>query len=188
MEEAFTFLGLALVASILLVYMIMASQFESIVYPFIIMFTIPLSYMGVIIGLNTMGFDFSVTAMIGIIMLAGISVNNGIILIEYILQCRAAHNETTAEATREAGLLRFRPIMMTVFTTLLGMLPLTLGIGAGSDFYQPLAISVTGGLLVSTMLTLTFVPTVFIMVENGINIIKSLFSGFFVSSKPEETA
>ncbi len=178
MVEAFTYLAIALVASILLVYMIMASQFESIVYPFIIMFTIPLSYMGVVAGLKLSGFAFSVTAMIGIIMLAGIAVNNGIILIEYILQRRENLNESNYEAAIQAGNLRFRPILMTVCTTFLGMLPLALGIGAGADFYQPLAISVSGGLLVSTLLTLTFVPTVFISVEKILEFFKSFFSSF----------
>lgn len=182
MKKAFGYLALALLASVLLVYMIMASQFESIIYPFIIMFTIPLSLIGVVAGLQIMGFAFSVTAMIGIIMLAGIAVNNGIILIEYMLQRREHFNESSFDAAIQAGLLRFRPILMTVCTTLLGMLPLALGIGAGADFYQPLAISVSGGLLVSTLLTLTFVPTVFIMVENILEFIKKFFSGF-TSSK-----
>jgi HAE1 family hydrophobic/amphiphilic exporter-1 len=178
MVEAFGYLAIALVASILLVYMIMASQFESIVYPFIIMFTIPLSYMGVVAGLQISGFAFSVTAMIGIIMLAGIAVNNGIILIEYILQRREHLNESNYEAAIQAGNLRFRPILMTVCTTFLGMLPLALGIGAGADFYQPLAISVSGGLLVSTLLTLTFVPTVFISVEKILEFFKNFFARF----------
>jgi HAE1 family hydrophobic/amphiphilic exporter-1 len=178
MVEAFGYLGIALIASVLLVYMIMASQFESIVYPFIIMFTIPLSYMGVVGGLNLMGFAFSVTAMIGIIMLAGISVNNGIILVEYIILRRETMHESTFEAAVQAGTLRFRPILMTVCTTFLGMLPLALGIGAGADFYQPLAISVSGGLLVSTILTLTFVPTVFVSVENILDFFKKLFGKF----------
>ena len=178
MVKAFGYLAIALLASILLVYMIMASQFESLLYPFLIMFTIPLSYIGVVAGLQIMGFAFSVTAMIGIIMLAGIAVNNGIILIEYILQRRRELNENNIEAAIAAGELRFRPILMTVCTTMLGMLPLALGIGAGADFYQPLAISVSGGLLVSTMITLTFVPTIFIMAENLIITVKSLMESF----------
>lgn len=175
MVKAFGYLAIALVASVLLVYMIMASQFESIVYPFIIMFTIPLSYMGVVAGLKISGFAFSVTAMIGIIMLAGIAVNNGIILIEYTLLRRETLKESNFDAAVAAGELRFRPILMTVCTTMLGMLPLALGIGAGADFYQPLAISVSGGLLVSTLLTLTFVPTVFISVEKILSFIKQTF-------------
>ncbi|MEW6710211.1 MAG: efflux RND transporter permease subunit, partial [Candidatus Riflebacteria bacterium] len=176
MVKAFGYLAIALVASILLVYMIMASQFESIVYPFIIMFTIPLSYMGVVAGLKISGFAFSVTAMIGIIMLAGIAVNNGIILIEYTLLRRETLKESNFDAAVAAGELRFRPILMTVCTTMLGMLPLAMGIGAGADFYQPLAISVSGGLLVSTLLTLTFVPTVFISTEKILSFIKQVFA------------
>jgi len=178
MLKAFKYLAVALVASVLLVYMIMASQFESLLYPFLIMFTIPLSYIGVVGGLQAMGFAFSVTAMIGIIMLAGIAVNNGIILIEFILQRRRELNESTFDAIVAAGNLRFRPILMTVFTTLLGMLPLSFGIGAGADFYQPLAIAVSWGLMVSTLLTLTFVPTIFVMAENTISFIKSFMADF----------
>lgn len=181
MIKAFGYLALALVASILLVYMIMASQFESIIYPLIIMFTIPLSYMGVVAGLRLSGFAFSVTAMIGIIMLAGIAVNNGIILVEYILQRRETLKESNYDAAVQAGNLRFRPILMTVCTTFLGMLPLALGIGAGADFYQPLAISVSCGLLVSTLITLTFVPTVFISVEKIIEFLKKFFGSFAVT-------
>lgn len=185
MARSFKYLGIALIAALLLVYMIMASQFESILYPFLIMFTIPLSYIGVIGGFNAMGFPFTVTAMIGIIMLAGIAVNNGIILIEFILQRRSNLNETNEEAVMAAGNLRFRPILMTSCTTLLGMLPLAFGIGAGADFYQPLAIAVSGGLIVSTLLTLTFVPTIFMVAENIIGFFARLF-GQFTSS--EETA
>ncbi|GEM_PF-67565 len=183
MVKAFGYLAIALVASILLVYMIMASQFESILYPFLIMFTIPLSYIGVVGGLQISGFAFSVTAMIGIIMLAGIAVNNGIILIEYTLQRREQLNESNLDAAVAAGELRYRPILMTVFTTLLGMLPLAMGMGAGADFYQPLAIVVSGGLFVSTILTLTFIPTIFISTEN----IRGIFRGLVDSlHKPEQ--
>ncbi len=178
MIKAFKYLAIALIASILLVYMIMASQFESLLYPFLIMFTIPLSYIGVVAGLRIMGFAFSVTAMIGIIMLAGIAVNNGIILIEYMLQHRRETGGSDVEAAMTAGRLRFRPILMTVCTTLLGMFPLALGIGAGADFYQPLAIAVSGGLLVSTLVTLTFVPTIFIMAENILKFARSMMAGF----------
>jgi HAE1 family hydrophobic/amphiphilic exporter-1 len=183
MVEAFAYLAIALLASVLLVYMIMAAQFESILYPFLIMFTIPLSMIGVVAGLQIMGFDFSVTAMIGIIMLAGIAVNNGIILIEYMLQRRRELHESDIDAAISAGQLRFRPILMTVCTTLLGMLPLALGIGAGADFYQPLAISVSGGLFVSTFLTLTFVPTIFVSAENILAFVRSFFSAFTHSGK-----
>jgi HAE1 family hydrophobic/amphiphilic exporter-1 len=151
------------------------------------MFTIPLSYIGVIGAFNLMGFSFTVTAMIGIIMLAGIAVNNGIILIEYILQRRTNLNETNYEAVIAAGNLRFRPILMTSMTTLLGMLPLAFGIGAGADFYQPLAIAVAGGLVVSTILTLTFVPTVFITAESIISFFANQIGKFTHKEMPQET-
>ncbi|HNV68974.1 MAG TPA: efflux RND transporter permease subunit, partial [Candidatus Ozemobacteraceae bacterium] len=163
--EAFGNLNWALLASIILVYMIMAAQFESLAQAFIIMFTIPLSIIGVILALNIYGFAFSITAMIGIIMLAGIVVNNGIILIDYINQARAEGMEKI-DAALESGAIRLRPVLMTVGTTVIGMFPLSLGIGAGSDFYQPLAITVIGGLIVSTFLTLTYVPVVYVMVDN----------------------
>lgn len=187
MNRSFKYLAVALIAALLLVYMIMASQFESILYPFLIMFTIPLSYIGVIGAFNLMGFSFTVTAMIGIIMLAGIAVNNGIILIEYILQRRINLNETNYEAVIAAGNLRFRPILMTSMTTLLGMLPLAFGIGAGADFYQPLAIAVAGGLVVSTILTLTFVPTVFITAESIISFFANQIGKFTQKEMPQET-
>ncbi len=163
--EAFGNLNWALLASIILVYMIMASQFESLSQAFIIMFTIPLSIIGVILALNVYGFAFSITAMIGIIMLAGIVVNNGIILIDYINQGRAEGMEKV-DAAIESGAIRLRPVLMTTGTTIIGMFPLSLGIGAGSDFYQPLAITVIGGLTISTILTLTYVPVVYVMVDN----------------------
>ncbi|NLI77498.1 MAG: efflux RND transporter permease subunit [Candidatus Riflebacteria bacterium] len=166
MMEGFRNLGIALLASIALVYMIMAAQYESLSYPFVIMFTIPLSFIGVVAGLRLGGFDFSITAMIGVIMLAGIVVNNGIILIEYINQRRGELKEDKITAAIQSGLIRFRPIWMTVSTTVLGMLPLALGIGAGSDFYQPLAITVIGGLTMSTVLTLTFIPALYILIDD----------------------
>ncbi|HOY67112.1 MAG TPA: efflux RND transporter permease subunit [Candidatus Ozemobacteraceae bacterium] len=177
--EAFRNLGIALFASVLLVYMIMASQFESLAYPFIIMFTIPLSIIGVILFLNLYGFAFSITAMIGVIMLAGIAVNNGIILIDNIIERRKAHEISREQAALESGIVRIRPILMTVLTTILGMLPLSFGIGAGADFYQPLAITVIGGFLVSTVLTLTYVPVVYCIVDGIVTSVKS-FLGRFV--------
>lgn len=165
-RESFRNLFFALIASILLVYMIMASQFESLLQPFIIMFTIPLSIIGVILTLRISNFNFSITAMVGLIMLSGIVVNNGIILIDYINKRMEKLNEGKEKAAIEAGVIRIRPILMTTFTTILGMLPLAFGIGAGSDFYQPLAITVIGGLAVSTFFTLTFIPVTYVNFMN----------------------
>jgi HAE1 family hydrophobic/amphiphilic exporter-1 len=164
-REAFGNLFLALIAAVALVYMIMASQFEAIFSPFVIMFTIPLSIIGVFLSLNLYGFNFSITAMIGLIMLAGIVVNNGIILVDYIIRARAEGKDKWT-AVRESALLRLRPILMTTMTTVLGMLPLSLGIGAGSDFYQPLAITVIGGLTFSTMMTLTYIPALYMVIDD----------------------
>jgi HAE1 family hydrophobic/amphiphilic exporter-1 len=165
-QESFADLGLALIAAIFLVYIIMASQFESLLEPFVIMFTIPLSIIGVVLFLRLFNLSFSVTAIIGIIMLAGIVVNNGILLIEYINQRRRERGLSRHDAIMEAGLVRIRPILMTTMTTMLGMVPLALGIGAGSDFFQPLAVTVIGGLIFATVLTLTFIPVTFIIIED----------------------
>ncbi|MBF0499663.1 MAG: efflux RND transporter permease subunit [Candidatus Riflebacteria bacterium] len=165
MTESFGYLALALVASILLVYMIMAAQFESFSYPFTIMFTIPLSIIGVILFLRIFGFAFSITAMIGIIMLAGIVVSNGIILVDNIIVRRTTEGSDRITAALDSGAVRLRPILMTALCTVLGLLPLALGIGAGSDFYQPLAITVMGGMTCSTILTLTYIPVVFVSVD-----------------------
>ncbi|MDD5092322.1 MAG: efflux RND transporter permease subunit, partial [Candidatus Wallbacteria bacterium] len=165
--EAFGNLGYALIAAVCLVYMVMAAQFESFLYPFVIMFTIPLSVIGVVLSLRLSGYAFSVTAMIGIIMLAGIVVNNGIILIDYINRRRTLHGENRIDACLTACTVRMRPIMMTTMTTVCGMLPLALGIGAGADFFQPLAITVIGGLIFSMVLTLTFIPVTYTIVDTG---------------------
>ena len=165
-RKSFGHLFTALIAAIFLVYMIMASQFESLGEPFVIMFTIPLSIIGVVIFLNLFGQNFSVTAIIGIIMLAGIVVNNGILLIDYINAKRHKENMDRTSAVLAAGNTRIRPILMTTATTILGMLPLALGIGAGADFFQPLAITVIGGLLVSSFLTLTFIPATYVIFDS----------------------
>jgi len=165
-RKAFKNLFIALIAAIILVYMVMASQFESFIYPFVIMFTIPLSIIGVVFALKLSGFSFSITAMIGIIMLAGIVVNNGIILIDYILKRRIEFKEDNITSCINAGIIRIRPVLMTTSTTIAGMIPLALGVGAGSDFYQPLAITVIGGLTISTFLTLTFIPALFLIFDS----------------------
>ncbi|MBF0408875.1 MAG: efflux RND transporter permease subunit [Candidatus Riflebacteria bacterium] len=166
MGEAFGNMALALFASILLVYMIMASQFESLLQPFVIMFTIPLSVIGVNFFLNLYGFNFSIMVMIGLIMLAGLVVNNGIILVDYMNHYRRTEGADLMTAALHAGSVRLRPILMTVLTTILGMLPLSFGYGAGADFYQGLAIAVIGGMVVSTILSLTFIPVVYIIVDD----------------------
>lgn len=165
MQESFKYLVYALAFAILLVYMIMASQFESLIHPLTILFSLPLSLIGAIMGLVISGSNLSVTAFIGIIMLAGIVVNNAIILIDYVNILRARGRDRN-DAIIEAGKLRMRPIFMTTLTTVLGMLPMALGIGEGGELYQPLAIVVIGGLSVSTMLTLVFIPTMYCLFDD----------------------
>lgn len=163
MNESFNSLRFALILAVLLVYMIMAAQFESLWQPFIIMFTVPLSLIGVAIALFITRTTLNVVAILGIIMLGGIVVNNGIVLIDYI-NALTKKGKNTYDAVVEAAGTRLRPILMTTMTTVLGLFPLALGIGEGSELRSPLAITVMGGLLVSTFLTLVVVPSVYLIV------------------------
>lgn len=160
MQEAFSGLGLALILAIVLVYMVMASQFESVIHPFTVMFTMPLATIGVLYMLFFTGHKLSVTSLIGVIMLAGIVVNNAIVLVDYINQLRSKGKELL-EAVVEAGQTRLRPILMTALTTILGLVPLALRPGAGAEMQQPLAIAVIGGLVTATFLTLFIIPIVY---------------------------
>jgi len=165
MKESFTSLQFALILSVVLVYMIMASQFESIVQPFIIMFTVPLSLIGVGGALFVTGTSLNVVVLLGVIMLGGIVVNNGIVLVDYVNILRA-QGASVEEAAIKAGKARLRPILMTALTTILGLLPMALAIGRGSELRSPMAISVMGGLLVSTFLTIYVIPAIYIVIEN----------------------
>ncbi|WP_018247506.1 efflux RND transporter permease subunit [Orenia marismortui] len=163
-KESFGDLGFALILAIVLVYMVMASQFESLIYPFIIMFTVPLALVGAILGLAVSGLSLNVPGIIGIIMLAGIVVNNAIVLIDYINHRR--EEESRKEAILNAGPIRLRPIMMTTLTTILGLSPMALGIGKGAEAQQPMAVVVVGGLLFSTILTLVIIPTIYSIIDD----------------------
>lgn len=174
MAETMTSLGIALLVAIFLMYAVMAAQFESFIYPAIVLVTLPLGIIGVALGLLVTGFPVSVTVLIGIIMLAGIVVNNAIILIDYINILRARGIERD-EAIKTAGKTRLRPIFMTVATAVLGYVPLAFGIGAGSDFYQPMAISVAFGLTMSTVLTLIVIPVLYSVVDDIGEWAKGLF-------------
>jgi len=160
MNASFKSLLFALGLAIFLVYLVMAAQFESLLHPFVILFSIPLAAIGVTLALWLTDTRFSVIVFIGLIMLAGIVVNNAIVLVDLINQLRARGMERIA-AIREAAHLRLRPIMMTTLTTLLGLLPMAFGIGEGSEMRTPMAITVIGGLMTSTMLTLLVVPVMY---------------------------
>jgi len=162
MAESFNSLRFALIFSIILVYMIMAAQFESFGQPFVIMATVPLSVIGVLLALFVTGTSINVVALLGLIMLGGIVVNNGIVLIDYLNVLRS-RGKTVEEAVMEASKARLRPILMTAMTTILGLLPMALAFGEGSELRSPLAISVIGGLFVSTFLTLLVVPAIYLL-------------------------
>lgn len=173
-EEAFFYLALAFIAAILLVYMIMASQFESLVDPLIIMFTVPLSIIGVFFFLALTGTSFSVMALVGVVMLVGIAVNNGIVLVDYINQQRRAGMELF-EAVEFGSKARMRPVLMTALTTILGMVPLAVELGAGSETWSPLARAVIGGLTATTVLTLVIIPIIYIIFEQTGDKVKTYF-------------
>ncbi|MDZ7644526.1 MAG: efflux RND transporter permease subunit [Woeseiaceae bacterium] len=163
-EESFRSMQFALALAVFLVYLVMASQFESLVHPFVILFTIPLALVGAVLALFVTGTTVNVIAFIGVIMLAGIVVNNAIVLVDLINQLRAQGMERF-DAIREAGRARLRPILMTTLTTALGLLPMALGFGEGAEVRAPMAITVIGGLLTSTMLTLVVIPVVYSLLD-----------------------
>jgi len=142
----------------------MASQFESFLHPFVILFTIPLALIGAVFALWITGSTISVVVFIGLILLAGIVVNNAIVLLDFINQLRAK-GMPKIEAIIEGGKSRLRPIMMTALTTILGLIPLAMGFGEGAEVRSPMAITVIGGLTVSTLLTLIVIPVVYAAVD-----------------------
>jgi HAE1 family hydrophobic/amphiphilic exporter-1 len=164
MAVSFRSLQLALLLALFLVYLVMASQFESLLHPFVIMFTIPLALIGAVFALALTGSTISVVVFIGLILLAGIVVNNAIVLIDFINQLRAKGMEKL-EAIVEAGRARLRPIMMTTLTTVLGLFPLALGFGEGAEVRAPMAITVIGGLTMSTLLTLVVIPVMYAVMD-----------------------
>lgn len=166
MEVSFQSLQFALLLALFLVYLVMASQFESLLHPFVIMFSVPLALVGAVLALVITGQTISVVVFIGLIMLAGIVVNNAIVLIDRVNQLRDESMQKLA-AVREAGRSRLRPIMMTMLTTVLGMVPLALGIGEGAEIRAPMAITVIGGITVSTLLTLVVIPVLYTLLDRS---------------------
>lgn len=159
-RESFGSLKFALLLAIILVYMVMASQFESLLHPFVILLTIPLAGVGAVLLLWTLRMPFNIMSMIGIIILVGIAVNDSIILVDRINQNRRAGMDIPS-AIIDAGQTRIRPILITSITTILALLPLTFGTGEGSSLRAPMALAVIGGLVTSTVLTLVVIPAVY---------------------------
>ncbi|MEO0081795.1 MAG: efflux RND transporter permease subunit [candidate division WOR-3 bacterium] len=164
MVRTFKDLGLVVVVALMLVYMVMASQFESFRDPFIIMFTVPFALIGVLWTLFITKTALSVTSGLGVLVLTGIVVNNGIVYIDYTRQLRA-RGMSLIDAVKEAGRVRLRPILMTSLTTIFGLLPLALQIGEGSELWSPLGRAIIGGMVVSTFLPLVFVPVLYVIFE-----------------------
>jgi HAE1 family hydrophobic/amphiphilic exporter-1 len=160
-KEAFRTLILALA----LVYMVLASQFASLLHPFLIMFSVPLDFVGVVLVLFLSGNTLSVVSFIGIIMMVGIVVSNAILIVDYTNRIRSEGVEPR-EAIIRAGRIRLRPILMTFLTTICGLIPMAFGLGEGAEANSSLAIAVIGGLSVSTFLTLVFVPALYMIVES----------------------
>jgi len=160
MEQSLGSLQMALLLAVFLVYVIMASTFEDVVQPFVILFSVPLAVVGVAGTLWVLGMPISVVVLIGAIVLAGVVVNNAIVFVDTINRLRQ-EGQPRLQAIAQAGRLRLRPILITTFTTVLGLLPLSLGFGEGAEIQQPLAITVIGGLISSTLLTLVVVPVIY---------------------------
>ena len=159
-QESFADLGLLLVISLILVYIVMASQFESLKMPMIIMFSIPFAFVGVIIALYITNTVLSIVAALGAIMLVGIVVKNAIVLVDYINLMRERGYELD-QAITLSGKSRLRPVLMTAMTTILGMLPLALSSGEGSEMWSPMGIAIIGGLIFSTLITMVLVPVIY---------------------------
>jgi hydrophobic/amphiphilic exporter-1 (mainly G- bacteria), HAE1 family len=158
-------MGLAIFLAIALIYMLLASQFESFIHPFTILMSVPLSTIGVVLALFLTNRAFGLTAFIGLLLLVGIVVKNGILLVDYTNLLRE-RGRTRDEAVLEASPTRLRPILMTSLAAGFGMLPLALGLGAGSETQAPLATSVVGGLATSTLLTLFVVPCIYTLFDD----------------------
>lgn len=169
-QETFTDLAMVMLVAIVLVYMIIAAQFESLIQPLSIMFSVPLALSGGFIGLFVVGLPLNVIGIIGLIILVGIVVNNAIVLVDYINNRRAKGEDRNA-AIMKAGPIRIRPIMMTALTTILGLVPMALGIGEGAELTQSMGVVVIGGLSLSTVLTLVVVPVMYTIFDD--------ISGFF---------
>lgn len=159
-QDSFADLGMLGVLIVVLVYIVMAAQFESMTYPFIIMMSVPFAFSGVLLALYLTGTNLNVMSLLGGIMLIGIVVKNGIVLIDYTMLCRE-RGMAVLNSVVTAGRSRLRPVLMTTLTTILGMVPMAVSTGEGAEMWRPLGVAVIGGLTVSTVLTLILVPVLF---------------------------
>jgi HAE1 family hydrophobic/amphiphilic exporter-1 len=172
--ESFKSLGLAFALAVVLVYMVIAAILESLIHPLTIMLTVPLGAIGVVFSLVLTGETMNLMAYIGIVVLAGIVVDNAIVLLDYVAQLRA-RGLGVREALMKGGQRRLRPILMTTLATTLALVPLAFGVGEGSELRRPLAVTVIGGMASSTMLTLVFIPVIYNLIENVLDWIRGLW-------------
>lgn len=180
--------SMAIIMALILIYMVMAGQFERFIDPLVVMFSVPLAMIGVIPALLLTGTTLNIQSLMGMIMLIGIVVNNAIVLVDYINLMRREKNMPVFEAVIEAGRLRLRPILITTLTTVLGLLPLSFGLGAGAEIQASLARVVIGGLTASTLVTLVFIPVVYVTVDTLLVKAKAISWNPFSSSKEVELA
>ena len=166
--DSFDAMGTAMLLSVLFVYMVLASQFGSFLQPLVIMLALPLAIIGGVLGLAIFKLPLDMTAMIGMILLMGLVTKNSILLVDKTNKLRREQGMARDEALMVAGPIRLRPILMTTLALILGMLPVAIGLGSGSDFRQPMAIVVICGLITSTLLTILLVPTAYSLVEGAI--------------------
>ena len=164
-RKTFSELLIGLLLALALVYMVMASLFESLLHPLVMLLAIPFAVIGVLVALVSTGTTLNVNSFLGMIVLVGVVVNNAIVLVDYINLQRREQGKELIEAVLEAGRRRLRPILMTTMTTVLALLPVAVGVGEGSELQAPLGRVVVGGLLTSTLITLIFVPALYVSLE-----------------------
>jgi HAE1 family hydrophobic/amphiphilic exporter-1 len=174
--------------ALVLIYMVMAAQFERFIDPLVVMFSVPLAVIGVVPALLLTGTTINMQSLMGMIMLIGIVVNNAIVLVDYINLMRREHGMSVREAVVVSGRFRLRPILMTTLTTLLGLLPLSLGFGAGAEIQASLARVVIGGLTASTLVTLVFIPVLYVSQESALTWITARTGFPFRPEEPVKTA
>jgi HAE1 family hydrophobic/amphiphilic exporter-1 len=187
-QKAAADFSMSIIMALILIYMVMAGQFERFLDPLVVMFSVPLAMVGVIPALLLTGTTLNIQSLMGMIMLIGIVVNNAIVLVDYINLMRREKNMPVFEAVVEAGRLRLRPILITTLTTVLGLLPLSFGLGAGAEIQASLARVVIGGLTASTLVTLIFIPVVYVSADTLLEKAKAISWNPFTSSKEVELA
>jgi HAE1 family hydrophobic/amphiphilic exporter-1 len=187
MEQSFRSLMLAMALAIFLVYMVMACEFESILHPLVVMFTVPLGTIGLVLSLALTGHSIDVMGIIGAMLLAGIVVDNAIVLIDRVNQLRE-EGLSKREALLQGGLQRMRPILMTTATTILGLLPMALGLGEGGELQAPMGITVIGGLALGTVLTLIVIPVVYTLLDRKLYLVSAAAPAVAPALLPEEEA